>query len=140
MVFGVVQGLPAGSVDDIVNRVIAGPVETRVLPANRFRDGVVPPESDIEQLDRTEEVMVMAALAVGGFVLQRAARLGAVERRMGEWNRMLTTPRTYWAGTVLRVRLDSYESLANGVGEWLLTPIPPLLPADGAMDDWQTGV
>jgi len=41
--------------------------------------------------------------------------------------------------STLRAHLDSYESLANGVGEWLLTPIPPLLPADGAMDDWQTG-
>ena len=41
--------------------------------------------------------------------------------------------------STLRAHLDSYESLANGVGEWLLTPMPPLIPNDGAQDDWQTG-
>ena len=56
------QGLPAGSVDDIINHVLAGPVETRVLPANRYKDGIVPPDSDIERLDRLEAVMVMASL------------------------------------------------------------------------------
>jgi hypothetical protein len=78
-----VQGLPTGSVDDIVNRVIAGPVETRVLPANRFRDGVVPPESDIEQLDRTEEVMVMAALAPGSLSATNAGLSFRIEAPKG---------------------------------------------------------
>jgi hypothetical protein len=47
--------------------------------------------------------LVLCSLAVGGFALQRAAGLGFVRARMGEWTRMLTTPSTYWAGSVLRV-------------------------------------
>ena len=48
-------------------------------------------------------LLVLAALAAGGWALQRAARLGPVQRRMGGWARMLTTPGTYWAGALLRV-------------------------------------
>lgn len=47
--------------------------------------------------------LVVLALAIGGLVLMRTAQLPPVHRRMGEWTRMLTTPRTYWTGTVLRV-------------------------------------
>jgi hypothetical protein len=54
-----------------------------VLPANRFRDGVVPPESDIEQLDRTEEVMVMAALAPGSLSATNAGLSFRVEAPKG---------------------------------------------------------
>ena len=40
----------------------------------------------------------------------------------------------------LREILDSYEALANGVGEWLLTPMPSLLPTvEMHEDDWQAG-
>ena len=39
----------------------------------------------------------------------------------------------------LRTTLDSYEALANGIGEWLLTPIPPLVAAPAAIDDWEAG-
>ena len=48
-------------------------------------------------------LLVLVALAAGGWILQRAAGLGPVRARMGEWTPMLTTPRTYWAGTLLRV-------------------------------------
>ena len=41
--------------------------------------------------------------------------------------------------TRLRATVDSYESLANGIGEWLLTPIPPLVGAPAALDDWEAG-
>ncbi|MEI6473896.1 MAG: hypothetical protein WCO75_00745 [Planctomycetota bacterium] len=47
--------------------------------------------------------LVLVALAIGGFLLQRVAHLPIAARRFGEWTRMLTTPSTYWAGTVLRV-------------------------------------
>ena len=47
--------------------------------------------------------LVLAALAAGGWALQRAAGIGPVRARMGEWARMLTTPGTYWAGALLRV-------------------------------------
>lgn len=47
--------------------------------------------------------VVLAALAAGGWALQRAAGIGPVRARMGEWTRMLTTPGTYWAGALLRV-------------------------------------
>jgi hypothetical protein len=47
--------------------------------------------------------LVLAALAIGGFALHRIASLGAVRSRMNGWERMLTTPGTYWAGAVLRV-------------------------------------
>ena len=39
----------------------------------------------------------------------------------------------------LRETLDSYEALANGIGEWLLTPMPALAPATVMEDDWQVG-
>jgi hypothetical protein len=48
-------------------------------------------------------LLVLVALAAGGWILQRAAGLGPVRARMGDWTPMLTTPRTYWAGALLRV-------------------------------------
>jgi len=48
-------------------------------------------------------LLVLVALAAGGWILQRAAGLGPVRTRMGDWTPMLTTPRTYWAGALLRV-------------------------------------
>ena len=48
-------------------------------------------------------LLVLVVLAAGGWILQRAAGLGPVRARMGEWTPMLTTPRTYWAGALLRV-------------------------------------
>jgi hypothetical protein len=54
-------------------------------------------------LEATWALLVLVALAAGGWILQRAAGLGPVRARMGEWTPMLTTPRTYWAGTLLRV-------------------------------------
>ena len=47
--------------------------------------------------------LVLVALAIGGFALQRLAHLPIITRRFGEWTRMLTTPSTYWTGTILRV-------------------------------------
>ncbi|MFO0961906.1 MAG: hypothetical protein U0625_03260 [Phycisphaerales bacterium] len=47
--------------------------------------------------------VVVAGLAVGGFTLGRLARWGPVARRLGEYARMVTTPGTYWSGTLLRV-------------------------------------
>ncbi len=46
--------------------------------------------------------------------------------------------RTTFAST-LRATVESYEALANGIGEWLLTPIPPLVGAPAALDDWEAG-
>jgi hypothetical protein len=39
----------------------------------------------------------------------------------------------------LRETLDSYEAYANGIGEWLLTPMPPLIAAATSQDDWRVG-
>lgn len=39
----------------------------------------------------------------------------------------------------LRETLDSYEAYANGIGEWLLTPMPPLIAAARSQDDWRVG-
>ena len=47
-------------------------------------------------------VLVLAGIGAGGLLLHRIARLGPVERTMGRWTPMLTTPSTYWIGSVLR--------------------------------------
>ena len=48
-------------------------------------------------------LVAVAAIAVGGLALVRAVRLGPVARRLGGWARMVTTPGTYWTGTLIRV-------------------------------------
>jgi len=47
----------------VMNRVFAGPVSARGLPAARFASGAVPAGADVEQLDRPEAVLVMASIA-----------------------------------------------------------------------------
>lgn len=48
-------------------------------------------------------VTVLAALAVAGLALRWVVTLGPIRTRLHGWERMLTTPRTYWSGALIRV-------------------------------------
>jgi hypothetical protein len=47
--------------------------------------------------------LVLAGIGAGWFVFRHAAALGPVARRLGPWLPMVTTPWTYWTGTLIRV-------------------------------------
>ena len=47
--------------------------------------------------------LVVAGIGAGWFAFRHAAALGPVARRLGPWLPMVTTPWTYWAGTLIRV-------------------------------------
>ena len=84
---GVVQpkaGLPAGSVEAIINQVLSGHVDTRVLPANRYSLGILPPDSDVERLDHSEELLVMAALAPASMSAANAGLSFRIEAPVGQ--------------------------------------------------------
>ncbi len=48
-------------------------------------------------------VVVVAGLGAGGVALTQLARWRPIASRLGDYTRMITTPRTYWSGTLLRV-------------------------------------
>lgn len=47
--------------------------------------------------------LVLAGIGIGWFAFRRAASFGPVARRLGPWLPMVTTPWTYWTGTLIRV-------------------------------------
>ncbi len=61
----------------------------------------------------------------------------AVENQLTGFGVRISDHATF--GPTLRETLDSYEALANGIGEWLLTPMPPLAGATASQDDWRIG-
>lgn len=70
------------------------------------------------------------------------SRLGAgsfddIEARLTEFGVRIANHETF--APALRETLDSYEALANGIAEWLLTPMPPLVTAEAVQDDWKVG-
>ncbi len=48
-------------------------------------------------------LIVLVVLALAGFALRWTVTIGPIRARLHGWDRMLTTPRTYWAGALLRV-------------------------------------
>ena len=77
--------------------------------------GKEPREPGTPRMGPEDAAHLVGVLAKGGLTLDDPARF---ERRLAVYRR-------------------SYEGIVNALGEHLLMPIPPFVPAVGALDDWE---